>query len=172
MPMTRSSGAGGSVGIVVSVAVQPGDIGEIIRLHGVTYNTERGWDHTFEAYVAEPIGRFIIEFDPARDRIWIARRGEEIVGCVAIKGEADGSAQLRWFLVHPTTRGSGLGRKLLSQAIDFARSSGAREVFLWTTDDLDAARHLYTQAGFALAESVSGRRWGADVTEQRYLLKF
>src|SRR5690606_24486104 len=169
--MSRSSGAG-ATDIVLRDIVRPGDIGTIIHLHGVLYQAETGWDHTFEAYVAEPLGRFIIDYDSSHDRIWIAERGDEIVGCVAIKGEDDGRAQLRWFLVHPSTRGSGLGRRLLVHAIDFARSSGARELLLWTVDGLDAARHLYLEAGFKLAESVRHRRWGADVTEQRYLLRF
>jgi len=57
-------------GITVRHELRPGDIGYLIYLHGVLYAAEQGWDHTFEAYVAGPLGEFG-KSHSARERIWI-----------------------------------------------------------------------------------------------------
>lgn len=147
--------------------LQPGDLGAIVRLHGVIYAAEYGWDHTFEAMVAGNIARFAVEDDRA-GRLWVAERGGEVAGCIGIVGQADGSAQLRWFLVDPAHRGAGIGRMLLDEALAFCRAEGFRSVFLWTVKGLDAVAHLYRSAGFRVTQEETHVRWGATVTEQRY----
>jgi len=146
----------------------PGDIGAVIRLHAVLYHEELGFDRTFEAYVAEGLARFVVDFDPARSRLWVAERGGEVVGSIAIVGDAGGAAQLRWFLVHPYCRSMGVGRRLLADSIAFARDTGARSIFLWTVSDLDAAIRLYRAAGFRVTEDTSHLQWGQQITEQRF----
>ena len=83
-----------------------------------------------------------------RDRLWIAERGERIVGCIAIVGASEREAQLRWFLVDPSARVLGLGMKLLREAVAFCKSSGYETVFLWTVIALTAAVRLYRSVGF------------------------
>jgi ribosomal protein S18 acetylase RimI-like enzyme len=148
--------------------LQPGDLGAIIRLHGTVYAAEYGWDHTFEAMVAQGLAAFALEHDDATSRLWVAERDGAVAGCIAIVGQPDGSAQLRWFLVDPAHRGAGIGRMLLDEALAFCRSSGFRSVFLWTVKSLEAAAHLYRSAGFVVTEEATHVRWGAEVTELRY----
>jgi hypothetical protein len=59
---------------------QPGDMGWIVHRHGVLYAYEYGWDERFEALVAEIVAEFIQNFDPKRERCWIAEKDAEIVG--------------------------------------------------------------------------------------------
>ena len=61
---------------------RPGDMGWVTHRHGVIYNEEYGWDEEFEALVAEIAAKFIRNYDPKRERCWIAERGGEIAGCV------------------------------------------------------------------------------------------
>jgi len=145
-----------------------GDLGAIVRLHGVVYAAEYGWDHTFEAMVAQGLAAYAISGDTERNRLWIAERDGEVAGCIAIMGQPDGTAQLRWFVVDPEHRGVGIGRRLLDEALAFCREHGFRRVFLWTVRGLDAAAHLYRSAGFAVTQERTHVRWGAAVTEQRY----
>jgi len=148
--------------------LKPGDIGAIIRLHGVVYAQEHGWDSTFEAYVAEGLARFALSDDPGRDRLWVAEVKEEIVGSIGVVAHSAREAQLRWFLVHPEWRGQGFGRRLLDEALAFCRGRAFRSLFLWTTSDLEAAARLYRSAGFRKTEEKTHRVWGRMVTEERY----
>lgn len=148
--------------------LSPGDIGRVSAFHGIVYADEMAWDLTFEAYVARGLAEIALRFDSERDRIWLAERAGELVGCIGIVSSADGSAQLRWFLVHPDCRGKGLGHTLLHTALDFCRSSGRRRVFLWTVRELAAAARLYREVGFRLTKSQVREQWGTIVTEERY----
>jgi ribosomal protein S18 acetylase RimI-like enzyme len=147
---------------------RPGDIGWITYLHGTLYAKEYGWDHTFDAYVAEALAKFALSFDARKDCLWIAEKDEEIVGFVAIAGYSELEAQLRWFLVHPAHRGRGLGRLLLSKALEFCREHKFKFVFLWTVSGLTVAAHLYRSVGFHKTEQKTHHIWGKTLTEERY----
>jgi GNAT superfamily N-acetyltransferase len=153
--------------VTLRTEIRPGDLGEIVRLHGVVYAKEHGFGPTFEAYVAEPLARFAILGSP-RERLWIAERDGRIVGCVAIVAASPEVAQLRWFLVDPSARGHGLGTRLLDATIAFSRDRGYRSIVLWTVSALADAARLYRAKGFALTEEKRGRQWGVDVIEQKY----
>ena len=147
----------------------PGDIGALIELHGTLYSREYGYDRSFEAYVAAGLAELVRKFDPARDRLWLVESEGRVIASVAIVGRAKDSAQLRWYLVHPDFRGRGLGRRLLRAAVRFCKSRGRRRIYLWTTGELVAARHLYTGAGFRLTRKKTHDIWGRkNETEERY----
>jgi GNAT superfamily N-acetyltransferase len=150
-------------------SLHPGDVEQIVKMHGTLYAREYAFDSTFEDYVARPLNQFVRSRGP-RDQIWLARRTEQIVGCVAIVEASAGEAQLRWFLVDPSARGSGLGTRLLREAVEFARTSGYSSIFLWTVSALEDAARLYQRAGFAKVEAKPGRHWGVEVVEERYVL--
>jgi ribosomal protein S18 acetylase RimI-like enzyme len=152
----------------VRTEIRPGDIGRIIHLHGTLYAREYALDYTFEGYVAAGLGQFAKAYDERKDRLWVAEEGEQLAGTIAIAGHLDGTAQLRWFLVHTEARGSGLGRKLLSEAIEFCHARGFKSVFLWTISELKAAAHLYREAGFQLTEQKAHALWGGARVEERY----
>jgi GNAT superfamily N-acetyltransferase len=156
-------------GVVLRDELRPGDVGEIVRLHGLVYAAEQRFDATFEAYVAGPLAAFVLEGSP-RSRLWVAEQGGQIVGSVAIVAAEGDAAQLRWYLVVPEARGHGLGTRLLDVALAFAREQGYGRVHLWTVSALEAAARRYRDAGFTRVESRPGRRWGVDVVEERHEL--
>jgi GNAT superfamily N-acetyltransferase len=149
--------------------LQPGDLGAIVHLHGVLYAREYGFDPTFEAYVAGPLAEFV-KTGSAKERLWIAEKEARLVGCIAIVAASAEVAQLRWFLVDPAARGAGLGKKLLQEAVHFARECGYRSVILWTVSALTAAAHLYRAVGFRKVEEKPGHIWGVNVVEEKYEL--
>jgi ribosomal protein S18 acetylase RimI-like enzyme len=83
-------------------------------------------------------------------------------------GDPGGAAHLRWFIVSDALRGRGFGHRLMHAAMHFCDARGLR-VFLTTFAGLDAARALYEQAGFRLADERVDRTWGAPLHEQRWV---
>lgn len=151
--------------------LRPGDVGAIVSLHGILYAREYGFDVTFEAYVAGPLAEFVKAKRP-RDRIWLAEQGGRLVGCIAIVGASDAVAQLRWYLVDPSVRGQGLGKRLIDEAIAFCRACKYESIFLWTVSALETAARLYRKAGFVKVEEKPGEHWGVAVVEEKYELTF
>jgi len=141
---------------------RPGDMGWVISRHGSLYAHEYGWDATFEAYVAEVCAKFIREFNPERERCWIAERNGRTAGCVFLFDKGDNVAQLRMLIVDPEARGLGIGQRLVEECVRFARQCRYSKMLLWTIDILAAARKIYRQAGFKLIESTKTKAFGHE----------
>ena len=151
----------------------PGAIGRVAELHGTYYHAHWGFGLFFEAKVATELGEFLGRYDDARDGFWLASSEGRVEGSVTIDGlhAEDEGAHLRWFIMSDALRGRGVGKRLITAAIDFCRSTGYWRVYLWTFEGLGAARHLYERAGFRLVEQRRGTQWGTAVDEQRFEIR-
>ncbi len=157
---------------------RPGDIGWIIARHGALYAQEHGLDSHFEALVAHIGGRFLEQFDPAREACWIADRAGEPLGCVClVQAREEESnepvpnvAQLRLLLVEPAARGLGLGKRLAAECERFAREAGYRRIRLWTQSDLAAARGIYVKAGYQLVGTERHHGFGREQVAEHWEL--
>ncbi|HEV7322647.1 MAG TPA: helix-turn-helix domain-containing GNAT family N-acetyltransferase [Ensifer sp.] len=156
--------------IQISTGYRPGLIARVTDMHGRYYGRVSGFGQRFETVVAGGLAAFCDRLDNPRNAIWTAVRDDEIIGSVAIDGEdlGPGIAHLRWFILADGARGSGIGRQLLSAALDFVDQNQFKETQLWTFAGLAAARHLYEAYGFTCVEEGSGTQWGSEVLEQRF----
>jgi DNA-binding MarR family transcriptional regulator/N-acetylglutamate synthase-like GNAT family acetyltransferase len=150
---------------------QPGDMGWVVHLHGMLYAQEYGWDETFEALVAGIVAKFIPNFDPKRERCWIAEMEGEIVGSVFLVKDTETVSKLRLLLVHPKARGLGMGRRMVSECLRFARQAGYRKTVLWTNNVLLAARHIYESMGFKLVLEEPHHSFGHDLVGETWELE-
>jgi GNAT superfamily N-acetyltransferase len=150
--------------------LRTGDIGWIIHRQGILYAEEYGWDVTYEGLVAEILGAFVKQFDPATESAWVAERKGAIVGSVFVVRESATVARLRLLYVEPGARGLGIGRRLVDSCIAFAREKGYDTLRLWTNDVLISARRIYQAAGFRLVKEERHHSFGKDLVGQTWEL--
>ncbi|MDN2718791.1 MULTISPECIES: bifunctional helix-turn-helix transcriptional regulator/GNAT family N-acetyltransferase [unclassified Janthinobacterium] len=145
---------------------QPGDMGWIIHRQAVLYAQEYGWNNEYEALVADILAKFVREFDPARERCWIAEKDGKVIGSVFIVRQDDTTAKLRLLYVDPCARGLGIGSRLVDECLRFSRQVGYTKMVLWTNSILTDARRIYDKAGFQLVEEEAHHSFGKDLIGQ------
>jgi|SRR6266851_2201626 len=149
---------------------QPGDMGWVVHRHGVLYAQEYGYDEHFEALVASIVAEFIANYDAKCERCWMAEREGALVGSVFLVRKSKTIAKLRLLFVEPAARGLGMGARLVSECIRFARHAGYKKIALWTQSELTAARHIYDKAGFKLVGKKPHFSWGKNLVAETWEL--
>ncbi|MDW5313224.1 helix-turn-helix domain-containing GNAT family N-acetyltransferase [Rhizobium sp. PL01] len=148
-----------------------GDMGMVISSQAKAYTEAYGWNGEYEALVAEICAAFIRNFDPAREHCWIAERNGIFLGSIfLVKGSSEGTAKLRLLHVDAAARGQGLGSRLVTECIGFAKNAGYQRLELWTNDILVAARRIYVAAGFTLENEEAHHSFGKDLIGQIWAL--
>ena len=147
---------------------KPGDMGWIIERHAVSYTREQGWGETFETHVAELIVQLRTNFDPDRERCWIAERAGRRLGCVFVAKEDETTARLRLLFLEPEARGLGLGRRLVDETLRFSREAGYSHMILWTHAMLTPARKIYADVGFEKIAEYSHTEFGPEVLSETW----
>jgi len=99
-----------------------------------------GWFSDIEVELAALPGGY--------DAILVARDGDEIAGCVALRPLGDAACEMKRLYVRPSARGSGTGRALVEASISRARELGYAAMRLDTLPRMEAARALYLSLGF------------------------
>ena len=155
-------------GVTIRNDIRPGDIGSLIRLHGMVYFEEFGYDLEFEKYVAQTFVEFL-NMDSNDRKLWIVEMDGEVAGCIGVLIRSEENAQLRWLLLHPMVRGLGLAKVLIGKVIEYARERGCSSVHLLTENVLRDASRLYELFDFKIKEESEVRaKWGVRMRFQRY----
>jgi GNAT superfamily N-acetyltransferase len=144
----------------------PGDLGWVVARSGELYAEEYGWNARIETLAAKELAEWSERADPARERGWIAEVDGRRAGSVLCMRREEGVAQLRMLLVDPAARGLGIGGLLVDECMRFAREVGYREMVLWTTSVLSAARRIYARAGFEVASQEPFDGFGPALTAE------
>ncbi len=97
--------------------------------------------------MAEVVANYLRDFDPKSERCWIAEKDGGVIGSVFIVREDETTARLRMLYIDASARGLGIGARLVEECLRFARQIGYKNITLWTTSNLTAARKIYQKAG-------------------------
>ncbi len=80
---------------------------------------------------------------------WICvKDNSDAIGTIALSNYGDGIGYLQRFMVKKEFRQKGIGKKLLSHLLNFAKSHGYKKIFLSTSDDMAEANKFYVKNGF------------------------
>jgi GNAT superfamily N-acetyltransferase len=142
----------------------------VVHRQGVLYAQEYGYDEQFEALVAEVVAKFIQHYNAKRERCWMAEKDGDVVGSVFLVAKSKATAKLRLLFVEPSARGLGIGSRLVGECVRFARQAGYKRMALWTQSELDAARHIYRQAGFRVVEKKRHLSFGKNLVAETWEL--
>jgi putative acetyltransferase len=113
-------------------------------------------DHLFELFQTPGSVYFIAEID-----------GNIVGGCGIFPTEAlpEGTCELVKLYLDKNARGTGLGKKLLLKAMDWAKVNGYNQVYLESMPELSKAVSIYEKAGFEKLNHALGNsgHCGCDI---------
>ena len=136
--------------------------------------------HCLDAYYEELAQRFAQGFDVARSRNPLAEQmtrphGAFLlatsdglpIGCVGLKGVADGLAEVKRLWIDPSARGLGLSRRLMDRLEAVARELAIDTLRLDTNRALPEAKQLYLKTGWNEIERFNDDPYADSFFEKR-----
>jgi len=126
----------------------------------------------FEAYIAlslaEEIDVIPVYYGARQGAFFVARAGGRLMGIFGLEAAGEGAVELRRMYVDPDARRQGIARKMLAFAEDEARSMGARDMVLSTSEIQNEALALYRAAGYRetreeFADDASNKTIGGGI---------
>lgn len=82
-------------------------------------------------------------------RLYLAERGGEVAGCIALRPLDAKRCELKRLYVRPAFRGQGIAGALVDKILSDAREIGYQQILLDTLPALTTAIEMYRRRGFA-----------------------
>jgi ribosomal protein S18 acetylase RimI-like enzyme len=138
---------------------------ETVRELFLQYSRQIGIDLCFQGFAAELAG-LPGDYAAPSGTLFLGRHEGAAAGCVAVRRWDAEACEMKRLYVRPAFQGSGLGRFLAGQAIEWAATQGYARVLLDTLPSMTAAQQLYERLGFIdiepyRANPVAGARYMA-----------
>ncbi|HLT78983.1 MAG TPA: GNAT family N-acetyltransferase [Ferrovibrio sp.] len=124
---------------------EPGDLDALVALENRCFDGDRMSRRSYAAALRNP-----------RASLLVAMAGMRLVGSAVVLRRSDSpAARLYSVAVDPTLRGRGLGARLLAEAEQAARNSGAASLRLEVKDRNRTALALYGKSGYGIIGRIA-----------------
>lgn len=121
----------------------------------------------FARLVNQVHAEFGFSYDPVLDtdlsaptrhypHLWVVKDSRRLVGCIALTKIIRGECTIKRMYLSNSVRGQGWGKLLMNTALDQARRSACRTVFIDTSIRQQSAVRLIEQSGFTLIRQLEG----------------
>ncbi|MER6345452.1 GNAT family N-acetyltransferase [Streptomyces sp. NPDC001595] len=141
--------------VVISEATEQ-DAEQIFKLQYLCFQSEAA---LYGNYRIDPLVQTLdsLREEVARDCVFVARLGDEVVGSVRGSATEDGAAAIGKLCVHPRLQGHGIGARLLRAAeAALAEQRGAKTFRLHTGHRSDSVIRLYRKVGYEAVGTAEG----------------
>jgi putative acetyltransferase len=113
-------------------------------------------------------------FQKEKSFYFVATIDDEIIGGAGIfpsEGLPEDTCELVKMYLVPKARGLGVGKKLIEKALENARQSGFKNVYLETLPELRQAMNVYEKFGFKYLDGPMGNtgHFGCDIWMRKQL---
>ena len=144
MPDATTTDSPATAVITIADIATPADADAFRTLNEAWIGTFFTLEDEDRKLLGDPFGQIV---EPG-GAVFVARLGDEVVGCIGIAPVAPGTFELVKMAVTPGHQGNGTGRRLITAALDRARALDAHRVVLESNARLASAVHLYEAFGF------------------------
>lgn len=115
------------------------------------YSESLGFDLSFQNFDQE-LEDFTSQYSPPVGRLYLARYGNQFIGCVGLRYFEKDICKIKRLYVRPSFRGQQTGRDLVAAAIKAANCIGYKYIRLDTLPSMKSANELYKSLGFKQIE--------------------
>lgn len=145
------------MGMSVTISAASGrDAEQIFRLQYLCFQSEAA---LYGNYRIDPLVQSLdsVREEVARDCVFVARLGDEVVGSVRGTITDDGAAAIGKLCVHPRLQGHGIGARLLRAAESaLVEDRGATRFRLHTGHRSESGMSLYRRVGYQAVGTAKG----------------
>jgi GNAT superfamily N-acetyltransferase len=120
---------------------------EEVRKLFLEYAASLGFSLCFQGF-DEELAALPGDYAPPGGRLWLLLVEGQPAGCVGLRPELGGAAEMKRLFVRPAFRGAQLGRALAEAVVQAARELGYERLRLDTVPAMGRAQALYLSLGF------------------------
>lgn len=121
---------------------------DAVRMLFAEYKQTVGVDLWFGPAFQRELEQLPAPYDPPAGRLLLAREGDELAGCGALRPVGPDTVELRRLWVRRAFRKRGLAREIVLSLLAWAREAGYRKVRLEVLSVMPQADALFRSLGF------------------------